>query len=207
MSEVSSAKLKRFLLNLASASKAVNEKQQKKEEISQQLSALKGVSKGKKSEIAINLLEKNLKEILEGEKKLLRSQSTESKVILELKDQVQQLNEKLMGIGREYAGDVQEKEDRIKELEEQLSEAQARIVELEQEKDQRLERLAKVEDKIKSHHEEKKNKEIKQVEEKLKELEKTHKDLEKTGKHKKTDLNRLKKIITTHKKTLSDMKK
>ncbi|MBU0460966.1 MAG: hypothetical protein KJ574_00105, partial [Nanoarchaeota archaeon] len=125
----------------------------------------------------------------------------------ELKNRLDVLNQKLVGLGREYAEELDAKDADIEELKMQLADAHAKIEEHEQERDDRRERLAQVEEKVKQHHEEKKKQDIADVATRLKDLEKMHKQLAKSGKHPKKDLERVKKMIDTHKETLSSLKK
>lgn len=207
-----SARLKRFMIHLASASKKVEDRETAKDKIREHVDRLKSAvytENASHSDIkdAVGDLDGSLKLILDEENQILASQKMETKNVTELRTRLDSLNEKLIGLGREYAEDAAAKDEEIADLKKQLVAAQSTIEEHEKDKDERRERLAVVETKIQEHHEAKKKEAIKEVAAQLKELEKTHKRLEKSGKHPKTHLNKLKKMIDSHKQTLVDMKK
>ncbi|MFQ5474430.1 MAG: hypothetical protein ACE5DM_01210 [Candidatus Nanoarchaeia archaeon] len=205
-----STRLKRFITHLAVAQKKIESKQEREKEVRGHVEKLKAAVRlekpGPAISDAVNALDKSLHQVLSEESYILEQQKVETKTVSEMKEKLESLNQKLIGLGMEYTDQLSEKDSKMKELEDSLAKANTHIDELEQNRDERRERLAQVEQKIKAHHEEKKNQAIIDIEQQLKSLEKTHKKLEKSGKHKKKDLSRLKKLIEAHKQKLAKLK-
>ena len=209
---IDSGRLKRFMTHIIVAAKKVESKEAARDEVKEHVERLKMAVNRKeasKSEVAgvVNDLDASLKKILHDEDMILESQKLETKTVSELRNRLDDLNQKLIGLGRDYTDEITEKDQEVEELKKQLAVAHATIADHEQDKDERRERLDEVEAKITAHHEAKKKDAMKEVATQLRTLERQHKKLEKAGKHPKKHLNKLKKMIDTHKMTLVNMKK
>jgi len=219
--ELHPARLRRFMRHLSSAVRKAEDRSEKKQKIKESLSKMKAVSLNKRTtketiETEFGSFESAVHEIINDEEKILEEQRKETQQINELKKMVENLSRKLIEIGREYAGELEDKDRKIMELREALAAAHIRISES---GDDRQKRIQDIERKIIEKHdaissaspevakqEKTASMQLLEMESRLKKLEEKHKALKKKGKVKKTDLALLKRLIDKHKEKISAVK-
>ncbi|MFC1741955.1 hypothetical protein ACFL3V_05445 [Nanoarchaeota archaeon] len=213
--ELHPGKMRAYIRHLSVAAIRAEELASKKQDIKQRLDRIKSVSLNKRStktmiEHEIGSFEDAVQEIIKDEEKILEEQRRETKQITELKAMVENLSKKLIGIGREYAGELEEKDGKIMELREALASAHIKISESGEERQKKIEnieqRLKEKHGKPKKDKPKTKAEHVNEIEGHLNTLEAKHKELKKKGKHKKKDLDRVKKLIDTHKGKLKTIK-
>jgi len=200
-------RMRRFINHLSSATIKARERSEKKQQIKAKIEKVKSVSLNKRStkkmiESELGDFEDVVHDIIHDEEKILEEQRKETKQIAELKTMVENLSKKLIEIGRDYAKEMEQKDDKILELRESLASANIKISET---GDERQKKIDLIEKKLKSKTKSAKDN-VGDIESHLSMLEQRHKDLKKTGKHTKKDLDRVKKMIDTHKDKLKTVK-
>ena len=171
---------------------------------------VKAVSLNKRStkqqiEHELGSFEETVHDIIKDEEKILEEQRKETRQIGELKRMVENLSKKLIDIGREYARELESKDDKIMELREALAAANIKISESGEE---RQKKIADIERKLKQKQSAPKSRHdhITEMEMHLASLEKKHSALKEKGKHKKSDLDRVQRIIDKHKASIAKAK-
>lgn len=204
-------RMRRFVRHLSASAIRAEDLANKKQEIKTRLEKIKSLSLNKRStkdmiEHEIGSFEDAVHEIIKDEEKILEEQRRETKQVNELKSMVENLSQKLIEIGKEYAKELEAKDDKIMELREALAAAHIRISESGEERQKKID---KIEQRLKDKQEpapKTKEDHVSEIEAHLKVLEDKHKELKKKGKHKKTDLDRVKNLIDTHKEKLKSIK-
>lgn len=204
-------RMRRFVTHLSAAAMRAEERSAKKKQIKEKLDRIKSVSLNKRStkqaiETELGSFESAVHDVLNDEEKILEEQRRETRQINELKRMVENLSRKLIDIGREYASELEEKDNKIMELREALASAHIRISESGEDRQKKIEDIEK---RIRAKQEESVPEELKskqeniaEIESHLRVLEQRHKDLVMSGRHTKSDLDRLKRLIDTHKQSL-----
>jgi len=212
--ELHPEKMRAFIRHLSAAAIKAEERSMKKNRVKEHLEKIKTVALNKRStkdmiEGEVGTFESAIHEIINDEEKILEQQRNETRQINELKTMVESLSKKLIDIGREYARELEEKDNKIMELREALASAHIKISETggdRQKKIEDIERRIKQKAREPEPAEEVKES-VEEVETQIALLESKHKELKKKGKHRKQDLDRLKKIIDQHKEAISKIKK
>lgn len=204
---ISPARLKQFVSHLALASVKQEQKQASKRKIEEHITELQKLSLNKRStkkEIldSINSLKDTVSAVIRDERQILTEQKTETRVINELKTQVAGMNDKLIHIGKEYAEELEDRDRQILELKETVARLRIEMGE----KTGRQDKVTAIEQKVKNVTVKQKNQLITELERQVKSLETRHKQLQRSGKHKKADLDRVKQMLTAHKKKISSLK-
>ncbi|MBW2966901.1 hypothetical protein KY362_00285 [Candidatus Woesearchaeota archaeon] len=211
--DYSVGRMRRFVTHLSVASKRAEERLAKKEQIKARLDNIKKVSLNKRStkqqiESEFGSFEDVVHDIIKDEEKILEEQRKETRQINELKTMVENLSKKLIEIGREYAAELEAKDEKILELREALASAHIKISESGETRQKKIE---EIERRLKQRQSEppkpkSKDEHLAELESHLKTLEARHKDIRKKGGHKKKDLDRVKKLIDKHKETIKKVK-
>ncbi|MBW2971983.1 hypothetical protein KY359_03005 [Candidatus Woesearchaeota archaeon] len=211
--EMHPRRMRRFITHLASAANLAEERSVKKQKIKEKVESIKAVSLNKRStkqmiEHELGSFEDVVQEIIHDEEKILEEQRRETKQINELRSMVENLSKKLIGIGREYAQELESKDRKIMELREALAAAHIKISESGEERQKKIEDIERrlqqkqavpPRPKSKSEH-------ISEVEAHLRSLEERHRDLKRMGVHSKDELDRVQQIIDKHKASLAKAK-
>jgi chromosome segregation ATPase len=204
-------RMRRFVTHLSAAAIKAEERSVKKQHIKEKIERIKSVSLNKRStkqaiETELGSFESAVHDVLKDEEKILEEQRRETRQINELRRMVENLSRKLIDIGKEYAQELEEKDNKIMELREALASAHIRISESGEDRQKKIEDIEKrvkakqrepVPEELKSKQEY-----ISEIESHLRVLEQRHKDLVMSGQHTKADLDRLKRLIDTHKQSL-----
>jgi len=203
-------RLKGFITQLALASVRVDKKRQAKREVSEHIGRIKKLALNKRStkgeiESQMDILQDNIAKIIRDESKILDEQRADTALIREMKKKIDVMNNRLIDMGKEYAANLEEKDVKIDELEAELGSSKSELEDAGYHID-RKKRLAAVETRLKAKIQANKQ-EIKTYEEYIKKLEGRYKKIKAKGKHKKEDLQRVKKVIDTHKAKIKDLKK
>jgi uncharacterized protein YeaO (DUF488 family) len=217
--ELHPEKLKRFMLHLSAAVRKAEERSEKKQLVKQQLEKMKNISLNKRStketiETEFGSFESVVHELIHDDEKLLEEQKKETAQITELRKMVETLSRKMIDIGREYAKELEEKDNKIMELRESLAAAHIKISESGEDRQKKIDDIERrIKEKAKdstSRAESLPERETKAVlselETQLVSLESRHKSLTESGRHKKSDLERVKKLIDSHKDAIRKMK-
>lgn len=209
--ELHPGRMRRFVTHLSAAARQAEDRSAKKQHIKDKLERIKSVSLNKRStkqaiESELGSFESAVHDILNDEEKILEEQRRETRQINELRGMVERLSRKLIDIGREYADELEAKDRKIMELREALAAAHIRISESGEE---RQKKIAEIEERVKAKQKEpvpaeRRSKEdhISEIESQLRLLEQRHRDLERSGKHTRSDLDRVRRLIDSHKQTL-----
>ncbi|MBU2561983.1 MAG: hypothetical protein KKD17_06835 [Nanoarchaeota archaeon] len=210
-------KMRRFVTHLSAAAKQAEERSHKKQKVKEKIESIKAVSLNKRStkqmiEHELGSFEDVMQEIIKDEEKILEEQRKETRQITELRSMVENLSRKLIDIGRDYAKEIEEKDDKILELREALAAAHIHISESGEDRQRKIEdierRIKQKKDvpsrtpfvpKTKEQH-------IADVESHLRSLEERHKDLKRMGIHSKGELDRVQQVIDKHKTALARAK-
>ncbi|MBI4739263.1 hypothetical protein HY772_06955 [Candidatus Woesearchaeota archaeon] len=210
--------LRRFVTHLSFAAKKQESKTAAKQELQTKLQQIKQLALNKRSKKNQVLevftdFEQLLLQIMKDEKVLLEEQRKETHELSSLRQQVSELNAKLVELGKEYAKGLEEKDKKILHLKENLASLHIRMSEgtaypqraLEEESD----RQKQVEEIVSRANGAAISVApvVMQLEAQLAEKKKKHKEFAKSGEHSKEDLARVKKIIDAHKKKIREMKK
>lgn len=206
-------RMKRFMSHLSLAAKEAEERAEKKQEVKEKLERIKAVSLNKRStkqqiEHEIGSFESTVQEIIHDEEKILEEQRRETRQIGELKTMVENLSRKLIDIGREYARELEAKDEKIMELREALASANIKISES---GDERQKKIEDIERRLKERQAappqpKSRDDHIAEMESHLKSLEARHRDLKRKGEHSKADLDRVQAIIDKHKESIAMVK-
>ena len=204
----SPGKMRRFMRHLGVSSTKVEGQIRAKAEVRGRLEKIKSLAlnkRSKKSDIEDEFtdFQQMVHDIIMDEQKILEEQRRETKEIQSLRSMVEDLSRKLVDLGREYAIEMEKKDKKILELRESLASARMKVSEQGQ---SRKDKIAEIEDKIKKKADVNKA-EVRKVETDLKALEQTHAQLKRSGKHPPDQLDRLKKVIDSHKEKLKTLKK
>ncbi len=208
--EVHPGKLKQFMSHLSVAAIKAESRSVKKEQVKGRLDKIRTVALNKRStkdmiEGELSDFESVIHEMIHDEQKILDQQRIETRQITELKSMVETLSRKLIGVGRDYASELEEKDDKILELREALSAANIKISESGEERKQKIK---DIERKIKQSPKAGMKPDSKigpvldsadDIAKHLKTLEDRHEELKKSGNHSKMDLDRVKQLIDKHK--------
>lgn len=204
-------RLRLYIRHLSSAANKSEERSLKKQQVREKLDRIKSVSLNKRStkkmlESEFGDFESVVHEIIHDEEKILEQQKYETKQVNELKKMVENLSSKLIELGKEYARELEEKDNKILDLRESLAAANIRLSES---GEARKKKIEDIENKLKQKKQVNKDDKsliIIQLEDTLSELESRHRELERSGRHKKADIERLNKIITAHKDKIKKLK-
>ncbi|MBW2964483.1 hypothetical protein KY363_03410 [Candidatus Woesearchaeota archaeon] len=206
-------RMRRFVRHLSAATISAEERAHKKNTVKNQLEKVKGLALNKRStkeqiEHEFGSFESTVHDIIKDEEKILEEQRRETKQISELKEMVENLSRKLIGVGRDYAKELEDKDAKIMELREALAAAHIKISESGEDRQKKIE---DIERRVKQKQDlppppMTRDDHIAQLEDHLGTLEQRHKELQKTGQHSKKDLDRVKKLITKHKDTIGKLK-
>ncbi len=206
-------RMKSFIRHLSVATLTAEERSEKKAAVKDHLNRVRNLALNKRStkqeiETEIGSFESTVKDIIKDEEKILEEQRKETKQIGELKVMVENLSKKLIDIGREYAGELEAKDEKIMELREALASAHIRISESGEDRKKKIEKIEqKLKDKRASPSKPlSRSDHISELESHLKSLESRHKELHKEGKHSKKDLDRVKRLIIKHKENIKKLK-
>ncbi|MCX8147322.1 MAG: hypothetical protein N3D84_02545 [Candidatus Woesearchaeota archaeon] len=191
--------LKFVIRHLANAAKRQKEREEKISTLESQITLLKekaisgkvGIYK-KKMESEFDMLQENIRKLINEERILVLNQKRESEMLQELKERLDLLEEKVLGLGHVHSMTAREHFKRIEELHRMLN----RVAGTDTEKDY----SAGIEKKIK------KEQEIKKIEQEIAMIEKKHNELMKKG-HPKEHLKKLKDQIEEYKKKLERLRK
>ncbi|MBI5881200.1 hypothetical protein HZB90_03655, partial [archaeon] len=204
-------KMRRFISHLASAARIAEERSIKKRQIKEKLESIKSLSLNKRStkqmiEAELGTFESAVHDVIKDEEKILEEQRKETKQITELRRTVEELSRKMIGLGKDYTKELEQKDRKIMELREALATAHIKISESGEDRQRKMD---EIERRIKQKHPERpkaKHEIISEVEQHLQSLEDKHKQLKKLGKHSKKDLDRVKAMIDSHRQTLARVK-
>ena len=201
-------KMRRFMRQLSRASTKVETQIRAKADVRGKIEKIKSMSlnkRTKKAELESELtdFETMIHNIVMDEQKILDEQRRETREMQSLKKIVEDLSTKLVQLGREYAIEMEKKDKKIFDLRDNLATARMKASEA---KDDRQEKIAAIEQRIKTKTKAKRS-EISSVANDLKALEDTHRKLTSSKKHPKQDLDRLKKVIDSHKNKLKALKR
>jgi chromosome segregation ATPase len=203
--QMSPDRMRRFITHLSLATSRAETKMQQKGEVKDKLERIKQLSLNKRStkneiETELGSFEDLVKEIIKDEEKILEEQRKETQQVNQLKGMIETLSKKLIEVGQEYSAELEHKDGKILDLREALASANIKMSETgdeRQKKIDRIERHVKAKADNKPSHED--------VESHLSLLEDRHDELTKSGKHPKKELDRLKRVIDTHKEALSNV--
>lgn len=209
--------LRRFVTHLSVAARKYESKSAAKQELQTKLQQIKKLAlnkRSKKNQVVevFTDFEEMLLQIMKDEKVLLEEQRKETHELNTLRQQVSDLNAKLIELGNAYTKELEEKDKKILQLKESLASLHIRISEdktsavtVPTEKSERQGKVDGVEARVKGRSAPQEP--VAQLEEQLAALEQKHKELAKSGRHSKEDLARVKKIIDAHKKKIQELKK
>ncbi|MFH1669863.1 MAG: hypothetical protein ABIA62_08105 [Candidatus Woesearchaeota archaeon] len=204
-------KLRRFMSHLSVAAIKAEDRSMKKTQVKERIDKIRTVALNKRStknmiEDELGDFESVIHELIHDEQKILDEQRKETRQINELKMMVETLSRKLIGVGRDYASELEEKDSKILELREALSSANIKISESGEERKQKIK---EIERKIKQSPKPGMMSAVSTVaalEDHLDSLEQKHAELKESGNHSKKDLDRVKKLIDKHKDTIQKAK-
>lgn len=202
--ELNPLKLRRFIRHLSVASIRAEEKAAKNKEVLEKIDKIRqlSISKGAtKEQIDAELtdFESTIREVIRDETLILEEQRKGTKQVTELRKMVEMLSQRIIELGRQYATEMDEKEQKILELRDALASAHITIAESGIDRKKKIDIIEqKVKDKAVPIHEEL-NLQMKMLEEK-------HAEMKKSGKHPRSELERLKKIMEAHKKKIAELK-
>lgn len=206
-------RMRRFIRHLSAATISAEDRSQKKRAVRQQIEKVKSLALNKRStkeqiEHEMCNFESTVHEVIKDEEKILEEQRRETRQISELREMVENLSRKLIGVGRDYAKELEDKDNKIMELREALAAAHIRISESGEDRQKKIE---EIERRVKQKQDLPpppitRDDHIAQLEDHLKSLEERHKELHKAGKHSRKDLDRVKKLITKHQDAIGKLK-
>ncbi len=203
------SRMRKFMSHLSRAALSYETKMQQRAAIHSKIQTLKSMSLNKRTKKAdieseFGNFQDLVNDVIKDEHKILEEQRKNTQEVSALKKMVEELSAKLVSLGKEYAMELEKKDKKINELREALANARMKLTEMRSEAKakpaDRKARIAEIEKKVKS------STNIKKLENDLKTLEAAHKKLVRSGKHPKKDLDRLKRMIDSHKKKLADLK-
>ena len=195
-------KLRRFITHLAKASDNVEVRAEAKKSVKDGLERIKSLALNKRTkktdiESEITEFEDLFSKVIMDEKAILESQIKGTREITLLKQQINILSSKLAKLRDNHSDALNEKAEQILDLKESMAQANIKLSESGIDRQKKIEEIEK---KIKGKSP------VTELEAHLKSLEQRHNNLKKSGKYNKRDIDRLKKIIDTHKTKISKLK-
>ncbi|MBU0536294.1 MAG: hypothetical protein KKE20_04975 [Nanoarchaeota archaeon] len=205
----SQSTLKFFVRHMAQASGRQIEREQKLTGLNSQIALLKQTARApkpnsKKLEVGLEELDRRIKEIINEERLLVVNQQKEERIIEELKERIDLLEEKIQGLGHVHSITSDEHINRIDDMGKKLADVLARVAE----KKERLKTAEYIPDRIITQINEingKKRNDIKNLQAMIDNAERAHEELKKK-KVAKEHLDSLKKTIDRHKKRLEELR-
>jgi len=207
---VSQSSLKFFIRHVALAAGRQMERESKIDGLSSQITMLKKSAKApkpskKKLELGLDELDKRIKDVINEERLLVINQQREERVIEELKERLDLLEEKVHGLGHVHSITSDDHIKKIDNMGKKLGDVLARVAERKgklRAAEYNPKRIVTQVDDINKRKLDK----IKKLEEMIGIAEKAHADLKKK-KVPKHHLDRLKETIDMHKKKIKSLKK
>ncbi len=204
----SQSTLKFFIRHMAGATRRQVQREEKIAGFESQITMLKRSAMApkpsrQKIEAGFDDLGSKIKEVIQEERVLVLNQQKEEKVIEEIKERLQLLEERVYGMGHVHSMAVQEHMKRIDEMSRRIRELTSGIAERKAPEERKIEQHAAAP--VRYLDRKKKEESIRMLEAMIKDAERKHKELSRKKMPKK-HLDSIKKLIDAYKKRLNSLK-